>query len=193
MKSSSKFRRFMWLAALISLAALLLLQALHAALGGGLLDALRITALTCLYHFAVRLLIGEALIPRIDFAGIDCENRWFRARAWEPALYARLGVRRWKGGAPTYDPSEFDLRAQGIDGLIRSTCRAELTHELNALASFVPLQFAQRFGALPAFLLTSALAALADLAFVAIQRYNRPRLLRLRRMRTEGRRSGERP
>ncbi len=172
----------MRLAALVSLAALLLFQALYAALGGGLLDALCITSLTCLYHFAVRLLIGEGLIPRVDFSRADGERGWFQVRDRERALYRRIGVQRWKGSLPTYDPAEFDLQAQGMDGLVRSTCRAELTHELNIAASFVPLLFAHWFGALLVFAITSLLAALFDLAFVAIQRYNRPRLLRLMQM-----------
>jgi len=45
--------------------------------------------------------------------------------------------------------------------------------------SFIPLLFSIWFGSAGVFLITSCLAALLDAAFVMVQRYNRPRLLRL--------------
>ena len=58
-------------------------------------------------------------------------------------------------------------------------CQAELVHEVNAAVSFVPLLFSVWVGAFPIFLITSIIAAGFDLLFAVIQRYNRPRVMRL--------------
>lgn len=58
-------------------------------------------------------------------------------------------------------------------------CQAELVHEVNVILSFLPVVFSYWFGALAVFIVTSLLAALFDMIFVIMQRYNRPRILRL--------------
>ena len=45
--------------------------------------------------------------------------------------------------------------------------------------SFVPVAFSVWFGSLGVFLITSFAAFLFDSVFVILQRYNRPRLMRL--------------
>ena len=65
--------------------------------------------------------------------------------------------------------------------MIHTTCVAEITHEIIILLSFAPLLVIPKFGAAPVFVITSLLAALFDGIFVIMQRYNRPRLLRLSR------------
>ena len=182
MKYKSGFQAAMWRACIASLICLIAFQALCAALDLELLSILRTTALTAFYHFAVRLLLGEWLLPRICARGIDANRAWFRVRGWETALYRRLRVHRWKGGMPTYDPDEFSMRDRSPEEIVRTTCRAELVHEVNAVASFVPLLFSLRFGALPVFVITSVAAAAFELVFVMMQRYNRPRLRRLMEM-----------
>ena len=47
------------------------------------------------------------------------------------------------------------------------------------ILSFLPLFAAIPFGAFPVFLLTSLLSAMYDLSFVIMQRFNRPRIIRL--------------
>lgn len=183
MKFRSKFQAVMCIATVMSLICTIVFFKMRAPTGNDLFSVLAITSLTCLYHFAVRLLIGDWLCARINVRRLNYNNWWFRPRFWEKSLYKKLGVRRWKGKMPTYNPSEFELTWSNTEEVVRSTCRAEIVHELNVLASFVPLRFAHYFGAFPAFLLTSIAAACLDLSFVMIQRYNRPRLIRLTKMR----------
>lgn len=116
------------------------------------------------------------------------DSWWFRPKRWEAPLYRFLRVKRWKKLAPTYDPREFSLEEHSIDEVINNMCHSEAVHELSAALAFMPLLLAVPFGAFPVFLLTALLSAGIDLAFAAIQRYNRPRLLRIR-----DRRGGERP
>ena len=190
MRYKSEFQAVMWRACVASLICLIAFQALYSALGAEVLSILRTTALTAFYHLAVRLVIGEWLIPRIGAGGLDCDGGWFRTRPWERKVYARLGVQRWKSGMPTYSPEEFSME-RSVEEIIRSTCRAELVHECNVATSFVPLLFAIPFGALPVFLVTSVGAAAFDMIFVVMQRYNRPRLVRLMRMRERRKKGNE--
>ena len=182
MRYKSKFQAAMWRGGIASLICLIAFQALYSALGLELFSILRTTALTVFYHLAFRLLLGEWVIPRLCGRGIDGSRAWFRVREWETALYRRLKVHRWKGGMPTYSPDEFSMRDHSLKEIAEATCRAELVHEFNVVASFVPLLFARWFGAFPVFLITSIVAAAFDLVFVAVQRYNRPRLMRVMQM-----------
>lgn len=132
---------------------------------------------TTFYHFAMRLLVGAVIPPLVKDP--SPEHRWFRQRSFEPGLYRRLGVKGWKGRLPTYDPSQFDLEQHSLEQVVRNMCSAELVHEVIILFSFLPLLLAIPFGTFPVFLITSILAALYDSVFVAAQRYNRPRLVKI--------------
>ena len=54
-----------------------------------------------------------------------------------------------------------------------------MVHETIAVLSFLPLVAVYWFGNFSVFLITSVLSALIDLMFVIMQRYNRPRVVRL--------------
>lgn len=136
-----------------------------------------ITCGTTGYHFAVRLLIG-ALFQWAD-PQHDPYKKWYRPRPWEKKLYQRLNVKAWKNVLPTYAPDSFSPQLHTWDEITRAMCRAELVHEVIILFSFLPLLGALWFRALPVFLITSVLAAGFDLLFVIVQRYNRPRAIRL--------------
>lgn len=146
-----------------------------------------ITGGTVAYHMAVHFLapVVLALACRRQYRA---DGWWFRPKAWEAPLYRFLRVKRWKKLVPTYDPREFSLKERSVDEVINNMCHSEAVHELCAALAFPSLLFAVPFGAFPVFLLTALLAAGIDLAFAAIQRCNRPRLMRLR-----DRRGGERP
>lgn len=106
--------------------------------------------------------------------------------AREPGLYAHLGVKRWKHRVPSYKP--YDMHGD-LQAVVVQMCRNELAHEVMATLSFVPLLFClfcdDPVANLPVFLITSVLAAVADLIPVILQRYNRPRLQRLLRRREQ--------
>lgn len=66
-------------------------------------------------------------------------------------------------------------------------CGAEIVHEVNVVVSFVPVVLSVIVPVLRStvlvFVLTSVAAAAFDMLFVIIQRYNRPRMLKLMRRR----------
>lgn len=137
-----------------------------------------ITCGTTCYHFAMRLLVGF-VIDQIMHNQANCHLAWYRQRPWEGKFYKLLGVKKWKGRFPSYDPSLFDSKLHTLDEIIQATCQAEIVHEVIAVLSFLPLLAAIPFGTFPIFLITSVLAACFDLVFVIMQRFNRPRLIRL--------------
>ncbi|HIY00608.1 MAG TPA: hypothetical protein IAA26_01980 [Candidatus Blautia faecipullorum] len=140
--------------------------------------AAAITFLTTAYHFLMRLAVGF-MFDRIMANKADYTKRWYQCKAWEKKIYKRLNVKHWKRLLPTYDTSLFDPKKHSWDEIAQASCQAELVHETIVLLSFIPIVFSIRFGAVMVFIITSVLAALFDLAFVMIQRYNRPRIIRL--------------
>ena len=126
----------------------------------------------------MRLLTGWT-INRLLNNHVDYRRKWFRVSAVEQKLYQKLKVKKWKGKMATYDPGSFDRKIHSWDEIAQATCQAELVHEVIILFSFLPVFAAIPFGALPVFVITSILAAGFDAMFVVMQRYNRPRILKL--------------
>ncbi len=137
-----------------------------------------ITTGTVFYHIGIRLLVGWAFDRFMDNQA-DYRKKWYQVSAWESAVYKKLQVKRWKSHLPTYDSSLFDPALHSWEEIAKAMCQAELVHEVNIVVSFVPILFSVWVGALPVFVITSILAAGYDLLFVILQRYNRPRVLRL--------------
>ena len=176
MRKHISFPTAMKTAALVSFCAAAVLALLYRVSQiGWLLDA-AITSGTTFYHFAMRLAVG-AIVPRC--IRHPMKYRWFQQHPFEPKLYERLKVKCWKNRMPTYDPASFSLQENTLEQIVDNCCVSEAVHEVIILFSFVPLSFALLWGAFPVFLITSVLSALFDGCFVIMQRYNRPRLVRI--------------
>ena len=135
-----------------------------------------ITTGTTFYHFAMRLLVGT-IVPKC--MRYPATGKWFLQKSFEPKLYQFLKVKLWKDHMPTYDPASFSLRDNSLEQIVYNSCVSEAVHEVIVLFSFLPILFTFLWGALPVFLITSLLAAAFDSCFIVMQRYNRPRLLRI--------------
>lgn len=144
--------------------------------------SLFITAATTFYHFAVRLLVG--VVTRICLRKrILIENPWFTSHSWEKPFYETLGVKKWKNKMPTYIPMDFSLKAHTPTEVIQNMCIAEVGHEINVICSFLPLFYALFQPRLRQdwiiFAVTGILALGAEVPFILMQRYNRPRMIAL--------------
>ena len=140
--------------------------------------SLAITMGTTLYHFAMRLVVGF-FYDRIMNNKADLSRWWYQPKGFEKRIYNWLNVKNWKGIMPSYEPELFDPQKHTWNEIAQAMCQAELVHETIILLSFVPILFAKLFGALPVFVITSLLAAAFDMIFVIMQRYNRPRVIKL--------------
>jgi len=144
----------------------------------GIWLTLAITFGTTCYHFTMRLLVG--LVFNVTMRNrADYTKPWYQPRSWEPRLYERLRVKAWKDRMPSYDPGLFSPRLHTWDEIAQAMCQAELVHEVCAALSFIPVLAAVWFGELGVFLVTSLCGAAVDLLFVVMQRYNRPRVVRI--------------
>ena len=126
--------------------------------------------------------IGMA-IPRDRF---DYTNAFYRPWKWERngAIYEKLGIKKWKDRVP--DMSKFVTRMyrkklsglrskEHIRQLIVETCCAEMIHVLSMLLSPIFMVLvAGRAG-----IVGMVLHVLGNVPFAIIQRYNRPRLVKI--------------
>lgn len=165
-------------AALLSFGAAVLFAVLYRFVPEGYLLTVAIACGTTAYHFGMRLLVG-ALFNRRMKNRADYTRKWYQVGPAEQKLYRMLRVKRWKGRMPTYDKAVFDPERHSWDEIAQAMCQSELVHETIIVLSFLPVTASVWFGASAVFWTTSALAAAFDLMFVMIQRYNRPRIVRL--------------
>ena len=140
---------------------------------------LGVTSMTICYHFTVRMAIGTVC----DFImknKVDYSRSWFSEKSFEKSLYKKLKVKCWKDFLPTFRGEYFSLKQHSIEEVLGAGCQAEIIHWLCIAASLLAMLFAIPFGSFGIFCATSVIGSLADLVYVIIQRYNRPRLIRAR-------------
>ena len=175
-------RKYFYGALLISGALTVIFGVLCLSIGGNVLIAWFTTAGTTCYHFLMRLCIGY-LVQGVFPKSVNAQSLWFREHRWEKGFYRWLRVRKWERRVPTFNPDQFDTRTHTYAQLARQTCLSELVHECIVVCGFFSLLFCLFFedplGNLPPFLITAVLAGAYDLQFVILQRFHRPRLLRL--------------
>ena len=164
--------------AVLSLTATICFSVLYVCIGIPIFFSLAITFGTTAYHFCLRLIVGT-LFNFFMKNRADYTKKWYRVKAWEQKLYVKLKVKKWKNKMPTYDMDAFDVSKHSWDEVAQASCQSELVHETDIVLSFVPIIFSVWFGSLAVFIITSVLGALFDLMFVIMQRYNRPRILKM--------------
>lgn len=139
---------------------------------------LAITFGTTTHHLGMRLLVG--LLYNVGMNNqADYTKKWYQIHSWENRLYQFLKVKTWKGKMPTYHPESFSSKNHTWDEIAQAMCQSELVHETNMILSFIPLIASKWFGSFYVFLITSVCAAIFDLLFVIMQRYNRARVMKI--------------
>lgn len=164
--------------ALLSVIAAICFSILYIYNGMPLFLTLAISFGTTGYHLGIRLVVGT-LFNVFMKNKADYTQKWYQVKAWEQKLYNKLKVKKWKDKMPTYDTDAFDPSKHSWDEIAQAGCQSELVHETDIILSFVPVVFSVWFDSLVVFIITSVLGALFDLIFVIMQRYNRPRLIKL--------------
>ena len=140
--------------------------------------ALAITFFTTFYHFAMRIFIASIVtLCRQKKEAVDFTP--FKIDKAEKGFYERIRVKKWKRYAPTYNKKLFDFKTTSYPALMHHMVNAEIGHKWIVVFSFLPILLAKPLDGWTPFLITSVLAAVFDLQFVIIQRYNRARLSEL--------------
>ncbi len=166
--------------AVITLLFAVLFCLLYQATVNSVMLSLAITFGTTAYHFIIRLLVGHLFALKMTNQA-DYTKKWYQVSEIEMTLYRKLKVKKWKNKMPTYNVDVFDVSKHSWDEIIQATCLSELVHETNFVFSFLPIVEAVWFGTFEVFLITSVLGAIFDLMFVFMQRFNRMRILKMRK------------
>ena len=139
-------------------------------------------------RYLICLGIGVFLLGRVlPKQGFHWDQFPFLSFAWEQEgrIYERLHIRQWQNLVPDMSrifPSLMPSKQLSHNSLaqlpemLRETCVAEFTHFLLCLAGFCCVQIWPEGGRSVALLFL-----LGNLPYILIQRYNRPRLVRLLR------------
>ena len=142
--------------------------------------------LYCFLYLAGTGILGF-LLGRIVPKRWFCADRFpFRVRPWEQKLYQALRVKQWQNKVPDMSRLLGDMVKKQLapDGktdyalLVQETCVAECVHFCLGLLSLGAFALC-RSGWMVC--IVAVYILLGNLPFQIIQRYNRPRLLRLMR------------
>lgn len=139
-----------------------------------------ITFGTIAYHFIIRLMVGM-VIDMIMHNKADYQKKWYQVSDFEMKLYQKMKVKKWKNKMPTFNEDIFDISKHSWDEIVQATCQSELVHEIDVIFSFLPVIASIWFDSFWVFLITSTLGAVFDLMFVMMQRFNRTRILKMKR------------
>lgn len=138
---------------------------------------LGITAFTITYHFWGRIILGN--VSKLFKKKINYKQWWFKERKFEKGLYKFLKVKSWKGKALTYNPEQFDLKQNSLEQILNTMTKSEVDHWINEVISITTMFFGLIWGKTWIFVLTAIAAMIFDGQFIVIQRYNRPRVIKI--------------
>ena len=136
-----------------------------------------VTAFTTIYHFWVRIIMGN--VSKLFKSHINYKQKWFKEYKFEKKLYEFLHVKEWKDKALTYNPGDFSLKERSLEDIANTMAKSEVDHWINELISLSTVLFGYIWGNYWIFLITAICAMIFDGQFIIIQRYNRPRFVKL--------------
>ena len=147
--------------------------------------SMAITFGTISYHFVMRLAVGY-IIDGIFHNNFDYNRKWFQEKKFEKHLYKVLKVKKWKDKMPTFAPEMLDLKVHTLEEIAGAMCQSEVVHSVIALLCFVPILATLIWGTFWVFFITSVLSACVEIMFVIMQRYNRPRIIKIIKRQKKG-------
>lgn len=136
-----------------------------------------ITAFTIMYHFWARIIMGN--VSKLFKKHINYKQRWFKERKFEKKLYKLLNVKKWKDKVFTYNPGDFSVKHRSLEDMANTMAKSEVDHWINEAISISTMLFGLIWGKAWIFILTAIAAMIFDSQFIIIQRYNRPRIVKI--------------
>lgn len=137
-----------------------------------------IVAFTIMYHFWVRIIMGNVL--KLFKKKITYKQWFFREKKFEKKIYDMIHVKSWKDKVLTYAPAEFDLKENSLEVVANNMAKAELDHWINSLISISTISFGLIFEVIfSPFVISAICAMIFETQFIILQRYNRPRVVKL--------------
>ena len=137
-----------------------------------------IITFTIMYHFWVRIIMGN--VSKLFKKHINYKQAFFKEKSFEKGLYKFLRVKDWKGKALTYNPESFSLKEHHLEEIANTMTKSEVDHWINEIISLLSILFSFIWPELFwAFLISAIAAMIFDSQFIIIQRYNRPRVMKI--------------
>lgn len=143
----------------------------------------------CFFYFALTGVLALLLGRILPKSRLHPEGLLFRSRPFEQdgKLYEKLNIKQWQNRLP--DMSRilpFLMPPKKLSGdykqrlpmMIEETCVAELIHVLVCISGLYSLQLWPGTGGVSVYLIY---VVVFNLPYIMIQRYNRPRLMKLYR------------
>lgn len=140
---------------------------------------LYVVFMTLSYHFIMRCIVGEIIEATYKNKDFHYSSFWYKEHRFEKKIYKFLHIHKLKANAITARPENFDLKTNSLEDLLHTITQAEVVHEINIVLSFLPCILIIWYGVPLVFILISIFGAICDSFFVMIQRYNRPRVIKL--------------
>lgn len=137
--------------------------------------SLAVTFWTTFYHFAMRLLVGFAVM-RMRRGRTKADGKPYSLHAAERWFCEKIRIKKWKRFAPTYKKELFCVERSDLKPLMHAMADAQIGHSIMAVLSLAPILLSGVLGGFAAFLSTSLFFCCFDLGFVMLQKYNRARL-----------------
>ena len=143
--------------------------------------------LSCLIYVALIGIISQLIGPFLPRHWFHADRFPFRTYAWEKGgkVYIKLGIRRWKDLVPDMSRIAKNMVTKKLplgsgsaqmERLVQETCVAELVHAVLIIFGLWILHLWPGWGGIIFWILY---AVFGNLSFMMIQRFNRPRLVRL--------------
>ena len=136
-----------------------------------------IVSFTIMYHFWMRIIMGN--VCKLFKKYINYKQWWFKEKKFEKVFYELLKVKKWKSKALTYNPELFSLKDYSLEEIANTMSKVEIDHWINEIISLSTLLFAIPWGSFWIFCLSAIVAMIFDSQFIIIQRYNRPRIVKI--------------
>ena len=145
--------------------------------------------LKCACYLALTGTVGFFVGRLIPKEWLKPETGWFRGFSFEKngAVYEKLGIRKWHKKVPDMSrilPALMPAKnlssdyGERLPVMIQETCVAEIVHITVSIAGLRCLWMWPGVGGMT---VTAIHIILLNLPFILIQRYNRPRLIRLQK------------
>ena len=141
--------------------------------------------LHCFLYLAATGIFGFLLGRLLPKRWFSAERFPFRSQPWEEKLYRLLRVKQWQNKLPDMSrifPKLMPAKRltpqtmTDLPRMIEETCVAELTH---TVLSFLGLAMPFLWRGAGGWIAAAVYIVFGNLTFILVQRYNRPRLLRL--------------
>ncbi len=129
-------------------------------------------------HFII-MFISAPIVTIAFKKNFNYNSFWFAPKKFEKGLYDFLKVKSWKTLFPSYNDNEYSPKIHSYKEIIMNMCHAETVHWVILFASYIPLIFYKIIDKHVLLIITCVFFSFCHLPFIIIQRYNRPRVIKL--------------